>query len=254
MPRRLSATVIAAVIATTAGAAVQAADLKICVEGAYPPFSSIAADGSIQGFDIDIANALCEQMGTSCALVPTEWVAIVPALLERRCDAIVASMSNTGERREVMDFSTKYYNTPARFVGRKGMTLDDLGPGTTVGVLRDSVHLNFVRDRFPRLPIRPFATGADMFQALAAGEIAAVMADSVGSQQGFLGRPTADGFDYFGPDYADPAYHGLGAAVAVRQSEEDLRNAFSHAIGALRANGTYQTINGRYFDFDIFGG
>ena len=250
MFKRLSA----AAIAATAGAAVQAADLSICVEGAYPPFSFIAADGSIQGFDIDIANALCAQMDMTCELVQIEWVAIIPALLERRCDAIVASMSNTTERRNLIDFSTKYYNTPARYVGPEGMTLEDLGPDTTVGVQRDSVHQTFTRDRFPRVPIRPFDSADAMFQALAGGEIAAVMADSVAIQDAFLGTPAGDGFQHFGPDYAEPDYHGLGAAVAVRQGEEALRNAFSHAIGTLRASGTYQEINARYFDFDIYGG
>ena len=114
-------TVSLALIAATATAAAQAQDLKICVEGAYPPFSFIAADGSIEGFDIDIAEALCEQMGKTCELVQTEWVAIIPALLERRCDAIIASMSMTEERRALIDFSNKYYNTPARFVGPEGM-------------------------------------------------------------------------------------------------------------------------------------
>lgn len=250
MLKRLSATLIAA----TAGAAVQAADLNICVEGAYPPFSFIAADGSIQGFDIDMANALCERMGRTCELVQTEWVAIIPALLERRCDAIVASMSNTRERRALVDFSTKYYNTPARFVGPEGMTLDDLGPDTTVGVQQGSVHQNFIRDEFPRIPIRLFDSAGSMFGALAAGEIAAAMADSVAIQDGFLGGPMGRGYAHFGPDYAERDYHGLGAAVAVRQGEENLRNAFSHAIGELRADGTYQKINARYFDFDIFGG
>lgn len=249
MRQRLTATLIAAI----AGTAVQAADLNICVEGAYPPFSYIAADGSIQGFDIDIANALCEQMEVTCDLVRTDWVAIIPALLERRCDAIVASMSITEERRRLIDFSTKYYNTPARFVGEEGMELADL-EGQVVGVQRDSVHQRFMRDRFTDTEIRAFDTADGMFEALVAEEISAVMADSIAINDAFLGKPGGKGFGYFGPDYADRDYHGVGAGVAVRQGEEDLRNAFSHAIGMLRADGTYETINARYFDFDIFGG
>ena len=80
------------------------------------------------------------------------------------------------------------------------------------------------------------------------------MADSVAIQDAFLSTSAGKGFGHFGPDFADPDYHGLGAAVAVRKGEEDLRNAFSHAIGVLRANGTYKTINARYFGFDIYGG
>ena len=70
------------------GAATPALAMNICVEGAYPPFSETSADGSIVGFDIDIANALCAQMGQSCAMVKVDWDGIIPALLEKKCDAI----------------------------------------------------------------------------------------------------------------------------------------------------------------------
>ena len=71
----------------------QAADLRICVEGAYPPFSQTTASGELEGFDIDITNALCAEMDKACEMVQVEWDGIIPALLERKCDAIIASMS-----------------------------------------------------------------------------------------------------------------------------------------------------------------
>ncbi len=85
----------AAAFATFAAPAADAADLNICVEGAYPPFSEMNSSGDVVGFDIDIANALCGQMGKSCKLVVSDWDGIIPALLERKCDAIIASMSIT---------------------------------------------------------------------------------------------------------------------------------------------------------------
>jgi ABC-type amino acid transport substrate-binding protein len=77
-----------------------------------------AADGLIVGFDIDIGQALCAEMGETCTLVKVDWDGMIPALVEKKCDAIVASMSATDERRQVIDFSDKYYNVPNRFVGR----------------------------------------------------------------------------------------------------------------------------------------
>lgn len=230
-----------------------AADLNICVEGAYPPFSFTTETGAVEGFDVDIANALCEEMGVTCDMVQTDWVAIIPALLERRCDAIVASMSITDERRKVIDFSTKYYNTPARFVGREGLSVDDLG-GKVVGVQRSSLHQRFVLDTFPNVTIDLYDTQDGAFDALVANEIDAIMADSIAIYDAFLNTPAGKGFAYFGPDYSDPQYHGQGAGVAVRQGEIELRNAFSHAIGMIRSTGQYQDINAKYFEFDIFGG
>ena len=96
------------------------ARLTYCVEGAYPPFSQVAPDGSIVGFDIDIGMALCKQMGETCTLVKVDWDGIIPALLEKKCDAIMASMSATEERKQVIDFSAKYYQVPNRFVAKAG--------------------------------------------------------------------------------------------------------------------------------------
>lgn len=235
-----------------AGAAA-AADLNICVEGAYPPFSFTADDGSVEGFDVDIANALCAEMEQTCEMVQSDWVGIIPSLLERRCDAIVASMSITEERRKIIDFSTKYYNTPARFVGEVGMTVEDLD-GQIVGVQRGSLHQRFLLDTFPEITVDLFDTQDGAFDALAAGEVQAIMSDSIAIYDAFLNTPAGRGYDYFGPEYSEPEYHGIGAAVAVRQGETELRNAFSHAIGVIRSTGEYQDINAKYFSFDIFGG
>ena len=100
-----------------AGAA-HAETLKVCAEGAYPPFSLTNESGNLEGFDIDIANAICDEMGMTCEIQATEWDGIIPALTEKKCDAIIASMSITDERKKVIDFSEKYYNTPAKFVAR----------------------------------------------------------------------------------------------------------------------------------------
>lgn len=227
--------------------------LNICVEGAYPPFSFTTESGSVAGFDIDIANALCDEMGYDCTLVKTGWDGIIPALLERKCDAIVASMAITPERKQVIDFSMKYYNTPARFVGRVGMTIDDL-KGAEVGVQRGTVHYEYMRGEHPNLKLKLYTSQDEAFLDLAAGRVDAVMGESIASATGFLDTKDGEGFAFFGPAISMPKYHGVGAGIAVRQGEEDLRNAFSHAIGELRANGTYQKINQKYFAFDIFGG
>ena len=93
--KRIIAVGFAAFGLTAAGPALA---LNLCVEGAYPPFSETADDGSIVGFDIDIGQALCAEMGETCELVKVDWDGMIPALLEKKCDAIVASMSATEER------------------------------------------------------------------------------------------------------------------------------------------------------------
>jgi arginine/ornithine transport system substrate-binding protein len=115
--------VVAVIALVFAAGSVQAKDWKkvrIGVEGAYPPFSYTTADGKLEGFDIDIARALGKAMGVEITLVPQDWDGIIPALMARKYDAIIASMSITEERKKKVAFTNKYYNTPAKFVCKKG--------------------------------------------------------------------------------------------------------------------------------------
>lgn len=233
------------------------ASLNVCVEGAYPPFSETTPQGTVEGFDIDIANALCSEIGADCSLVKTDWDGIIPALLERKCDAIVASMSITPERKAVIDFTKKYYNSPAMFVAAADAGLSDSPEGMagkTVGVQRGTIHQNFMEQRYPDADLRLYATQDEAFLDLASGRLDAVMADRVAIQGGFLDTPAGEGFAFFGQPHADPAIHGEGQGIGVRKEDTELRDRLSAAIDAIRASGEYDRIAAKYFDFDIYGG
>jgi len=245
---------VAAVLAAMAGAALA---LNLCVEGAYPPFSETAADGSIVGFDIDIGQALCAEMGETCELVKVDWDGIIPALLEKKCDAIVASMSATEERKGVIDFSDKYYQVPNRFVGAADAGLEDTPEGLAgkvIGVQRGTIHHSYVESAFPDSELRLYGTHDEMLLDLQAGRLDAVMSDVL-AEGGFLSTPEGEGFAFFGAEnHYYPAIHGAGVSVGVRKEDTALRDRFSAAIAAIREDGTYDTIVGKYFDFDVYGG
>ena len=244
----------AALVAFALPAAAQ--DLKICVEGAYPPFSQVTNAGDLEGFDIDIANALCAEMGKTCEMVQTEWDAIIPALEGGKCDAIVASMSITPERMQRIDFSAKYYQTPAKFAAAEGVdwTDDDAGmAGKTVCVQRGSIHQGYMEAVFPSASLVLYPTQDETYLDLTSGRCDAIMADSIAIQDGFLNTSDGKGYAFFGGDHAVPQYHGNGAGIGVRKSDPELRDALSAAIAAIRASGAYKTINDKYFPFDIYG-
>jgi arginine/ornithine transport system substrate-binding protein len=251
--KRLIAAAAFAAIATSA----VAADLNICVEGAYPPFSEMNADGKVIGFDIDIANALCAQMGKSCEMVQSEWDGIIPALLEHKCDAIIASMSITEERKQRVDFSGKYYNTPARFAARADAGLTDSPDGLkgkTVGLQRGTIFQDFMEGAMPDVELKLYGTQDEVYLDLTAGRVDAIFADSVAISDGFLKSDAGKGFAFFGGDYTEEKYFGVGAGIAVRKGEEALRDGFSAAIKTIRDSGEYKTINDKYFPVDIYGG
>lgn len=251
-----SAVAAAAALVLSTGVA-HAADLRICVEGAYPPFSMIDNTGNVVGFDIDIANALCAEMGKSCEMVETEWDAIIPSLEQGRCDAIIASMSITPERMQRIDFSKKYYQTPARFAAAAGVDWEDTDEGLAgkrICVQRGTIHQDYVEAVFPSTTLVLYPTQDEVYLDLTSGRCDAIMADSIAIQDGFLDTPDGEGFAFFGEPHADPQYHGEGAGIGVRKSDPELRDAFSAAIEAIRASSVYGEINDRYFPFDIYGG
>lgn len=246
----------AAAVLLGAAVASPALALNVCVEGAYPPFSEVTADGNIVGFDIDIANALCKQIGDTCTMVKVDWDGIIPALVEKKCDAIVASMSITPERQQVIDFTKKYYQTPARFVAAKSsdLTFTPEGlAGKVVGVQRGTIHQAFMEGEFPETQLQLYGSQDEMTLDLTSGRVDAVMADSVALDLGFLKTPAGADYAFFGESYSIPKYHGEGAGIGVRKGETELRDKLSAAIDAIRADGEYETIEKKYFDYDIYG-
>ena len=250
-------TLLALLTSATIASAQEARKLKIGVEGAYPPFSQIGTDGKLKGFDIDIANALCEQMKAQCTLVQQEFDGLIPSLQARKIDAVIASMSITDERKKVVEFSDKYYHTPARFVGKKNAALVATVAGMKgkrIGVQRTTTHDRFATDTFKESEIVRYAKQDDVFLDLASGRLDAVMVDQVAASQGFLLLPASRDFAFFGPVYIEPKYFGAGAGVGLRKTDTALRDEFNAAIKAIRANGVYKKVNDKYFDFDIYGG
>jgi len=231
--------------------------IRIGVEAAYPPFSYVSPSGELTGFDIDIANALCEAMGAECVFVQQDWDGMIPALMARKFDAIVASMSITEERKQRVAFTQKYYDSPGRFARRKGSGIEidrSSLAGKTVGVQRSTIYDNFITDEFgDDIEIRRYASQDEAYLDAAAGRIDLLMADSIAMRYGFLSRDAGKDWEFVGPDYRDAKYFGEGAAIAIQKQNTALVERFNAAIDTIRSNGTFQAINDRYFDFDIGG-
>ena len=255
--KSLAGAILASAVMFGLGTSAQAGDvLRIGVEGAYPPFSWKEADGTLKGFDIEIANALCEKMGRECELVEQDWDGIIPALLAEKYDAIVASMSITPERKKRVDFTDKYYNTPARFVAAKDTALEPTPEGLkgkAVGVQRGTIHQCYMETVFPDTELKLYGTQEEVFLDLAAGRIDAQISDSIQALEGFLNEDAGKDYAFLGGDQFLLECHGEGAGIAVRKGEDALRESLNAAIRAIREDGTYSKINEQYFDFDIYG-
>lgn len=249
----------AAALALVAGAAdaKEWDKVKIGVEGAYPPFSEVSPDGQLKGFDIDIAKALCEEIKAECEMMQQDWDGIIPGLLAKKYDMIVASMSITEERKKAVDFTEKYYHTPARFVAEKGAGIEISTEGLAgkkVGVQRATIHDSFLTDNYgSEVEIVRYGTQDEANLDLIAGRVDLVLADTVALNDGLL--KTEDGADYefVGPSFTDRKWFGDGAGIAVRKNDTDLKEKLNTAIERIRENGKYEEIRAKYFDFDVYG-
>ena len=257
MKKLIIAIAAVAVLATGAAVAQERKTVRIGTEGAYPPFNYIDAGGNLVGFDIDIAKALCEAAKIGCEFVVQDWDGIIPALLAKKYDAIVASMSITEERKQKVHFTKKYYTTPAKFVAAKGADIEISKAGLqgkSVGVQRATVSENYLRDKYGDVAdVKSYATQAEANLDLISGRVDLVIADSVVLLEGLLNTDDGKNFEFVGPDISDEKWFGEGIGIAIRREDHDLVELLNKAIDQIRADGTYQQINAKYFDFDLFG-
>lgn len=245
--KKLAIALIAAI--AVAGSAVAADKIRIGTEGAYPPFNQIDAGGKLIGFDIDIANALCEQMKVTCEFVTQDWDGIIPGLLAKKYDAIVASMSITDERKQKVDFTERYYSNSLSFIRKKGAAIEqDKLKGKVLGAQRATIAAEHIEKLYGKtVDIKLYDTQENAFLDLEAGRIDVMVVD-FGVGFNWLQSSAGKGFEFFGKN-ADVNDH---IGIAVRKGEKELADKFSQAIKAIRASGVYQKINAKYFPFEIY--
>jgi polar amino acid transport system substrate-binding protein len=255
--KRLTMAASAAVIALFAGSAMAEGEkLVIGTEGAYPPFNNLESDGTLTGFDVDIAKALCEEMKAECTFVTQDWDGIIPALIAKKFDAIIASMSITEERKQQVDFSKKYYNTPPAIAVPKDSELTEATEaalaGKIIGAQASTTHSNYAEAHMKESEIKLYPTADEYKLDVANGRVDAVVDDVVVLSEWLK---TEDGAccKLLGTLPIDPVINGEGAGIAVRKGETALADKFTAAIAAIRESGKYQEINAKYFAFDVYG-
>jgi polar amino acid transport system substrate-binding protein len=223
----------------------------------YPPFAEKNAAGVWEGWEIEIGEAICVAMNEPCEWVEVAWDGIIPALLAQKFDVIMSSMSITEERMKTIDFSNKYYNTPAVIVVPKGAGIDGSDAsvaGKIVGVQVSTTHENFATKHYGQSAdsIKTYSTFDEHNQDLVAGRIDAVVGDSL-AMEPFLSSE-AGACCEVGGSLSDDAVFGPGAGGGIRKDNGDLKARFNAAIDQIRADGTFKEISDRYFTFDIYGG
>jgi len=258
------------------GAAAQQKTVKIATEGAYAPWNFTGAGGKLEGFEIDLANDLCNRMKVKCEIVAQDWDGIIPALTAKKYDAIMAGMSITDERKKTIDFAGPYANSPNGFLVAKNSPLANMPgkgqafnlgtqqaaaekaieaykpllKGKTVGVQGSTIHANFA-DKYLKgtAEIREYKTTEQHDLDLAAGRIDAVLADST-AIIGTLAKPEFKDYTMAGPSITGGLL-GAGVGVGLRKGETELKKSFEEAIQAAIKDGTVKKLSEKWFKIDI---
>ena len=259
--RNMKHVALAAIVALAAGAAgAQEKDwskIRIGTEGAYPPFNVLESNGELTGFDIDIARALCEKMQAECEFVTQDWDGMIPALQAGKYDAIIASMSITPERAEQVAFSNKYYDTPPALVVPKDSDITSVEPaavaGKTIGAQSSTTHSRYVEQFYGDAELKMYPTSEEYKLDLRSGRLDGAVDDIIVLSE-WVNSPEGACCKIVGPIESVPEIHGQGSGIAIRKEDTALVEKFNKAIEDIRADGTYEEINNKYFDFDVYGG
>lgn len=247
----VTVTALAASLATAAQA-----EIKLGLDSSnYEPFYSRGADGTWSGWEIEIGEAICAAMQEECVWVPIAWDGIIPALTAKKIDLIFGSMSITDERKQTINFSDKYYNTPAALIAPKNLDMksaEDL-KGKIIGVQVSSTHENYANANFAAdSTIKIYQDFNEHNFDLVAGRLDAVIADSLALSP-FL--ESSDGACCeVKMILNDDAIFGIGVGAGIRKEDTELLEKVNAAIKQIREDGTYDAISAKYFNFDIYGG
>ncbi|HDZ72365.1 MAG TPA: transporter substrate-binding domain-containing protein [Aurantimonas coralicida] len=257
----LAASIVALAAAGSAVAQESDADkdwskVVIGTEGAYPPFNFLDASGELKGFDVDIAQALCDEMKVECSFVTQDWDGIIPALQNGNFDAIVASMSIRPDREEQIAFTNKYYQTPPAIAVPKDSAITEATAealaGKAIGAQAATTHADAAEALFPDADVRQYPTAEEYKLDIESGRVDAVI-DDVVVLGDWIASDAGACCKMLGTLPADPAIYGKGIGIGLRQGNDKLKGMFNDAIVAIRENGTYKTVQDKYFDFDVYG-
>ncbi len=239
----------------------QMKDLKVAIDATYEPFTYKTPDGKPTGFDVDIATAVCEQIKRKCVFVEQAWDGMIPGLQAKKYDVIISSMSITEDRKKVVDFTDKYYNTPSRIVVKNGIKVDaSLAglKGKKIGVLKSSTQEKYANGELKKVgaTVVSYEAQDQVYLDIKSGRLDGTVADVVEVGAAFLKKPEGKDYGFVGPELNDPKYlkyFGIGAGIALRKGEAALKKELNDAIKTIRSNGTYAKVQGKYFTFDVYG-
>lgn len=226
--------------------------LRFGVEAEYPPFESRNAAGELQGFDIELGNAICKEAALKCSWVESSFDSLIPGLVAKKFDAINSAMNITEQRRKSIDFTQPIYRIPSQLVGKEGSGMQATPEGLqgkTIGVLQGSIQETFAKEHWEKhgVTVVSYKDQNMAWADLLNGRIDASLVMSAAGQAGFLSKPQGKGFGFIGKPVSDETILGSGIGYGLRKGDAATKKQLDEAIDKVRADGTITKLAAKYF-------
>jgi polar amino acid transport system substrate-binding protein len=230
--------------------------IRFLTETDYPPFNFAGPGGGPQGFNVDLARMMCEELKAGCTIQMRRFETLLSALDENRGDAVIASIAATAETRAKADFTDAYYRTPARFVARRDSPIEDALPekleGKKVAVVGATAHEAYLKALFTEVDLRPYPNTEVARLALKRGDVDLLFGDAISLAFWLNGTDSENCCAFRGGPFIDSRYFGGGIGVAVKKGNDVMRQSLNWALFQVWEKGRFTDLWLRYFPISPF--
>jgi len=225
--------------------------IRFLTEDDFPPFNYADDEGGLSGFNVDLARALCLEVNAACDIQVRRWDELLPAVARGEADAVIAGHVVTTKALKTVDFTDRYFHTPARFATKRTGARLEITPdgldGRRVGVVRGSAHEAYLTAFFQLSSIQVFDTPELARDALMQGKVDLLFDDGISLVFWINGTASKECCELRGGPFLEPRYFGDGMAIAVPKNDQDLKLLLNAALKRVRASGRFEELVQQYF-------
>jgi polar amino acid transport system substrate-binding protein len=230
--------------------------IRFLTEGEFPPFNYYDDEGVLSGFNVDLARAICLDVGAACDIKVRPWEELLIALKRGDADAVIAAHTVNANTLTEVDFSDRYFYTPGRFAGRLADAKPEVSPdgldGVAIGVARGTAHEAFVKAFFRDSRVVLFENPELAREALQQGKVELVFDDAISLSFWINGSLSRQCCEFKGEAFLEPKFFGDGIAIAVPRNDPQIKTLINGALQRVRQSGRFQELVERYFPTRIY--
>lgn len=230
--------------------------LRFLTDGDFPPFNYFDEEGVLTGFNVDLARAICLEASTSCDIQARPWDALIQLMNRGEADAVIAGHKISPTLLNSVDFTDRYFHTPARFAGRRGAEEMEITPegldGKRIGVVQGTAHEAYLKTFFRFSTIREFENPELARDALMSGDVDLLFDDGISLSFWVAGTASRECCELTGGAFHEAKFFGDGLAIAVPKRDQELKHLVNQALKRVRASGRYEELVLRYFPNRVY--